>query len=256
MLQLSPLDLPAPGLEVLQVPRAVAPIASHLKALRHRVRFAVRPSPSPMDIFAQTQTIFVRIPKNASSSIIDYLYPDRAGRGIAHYGADFYRRIFPEIYDSYLVFAILREPLSRFASAFSYYRYTSPVVKEREMMERTMGGEGDFSDFLECIVKHEDIANIPIMKWHHFRKQKDYICDEKGRIIVDLLFTVEDMAPGLAVLEKHVGRAGEVPRLNQSKQQDLTDPRLQRISEYYAEDVALWQNVKSAGILEFKGHSH
>lgn len=247
-LQLSPLDRPAPGLEVLRAPPALAPVASRVKALRHRIRFSTGMARSPVHIFASTRTIFIRIPKNASTSIIKHLYPNAASDDIPHYGADFYRTIFPNIYEKYYKFAVLRNPVTRFLSAFSYYKNASTVPAERHLMDVTLSHIKNIADFVDYLNTFDNISDAPIMAWHHFRKQKDYICDRQGRLIVDMLFTVENMAPGISELRSRVPFNGDVPQSNQSPTQEQTGIDLSRIEAYYAEDRDIWNKTLDAGV--------
>lgn len=242
-------QLPAPGLDISKGPLAALPFAKELKILRNKLQFARHPESSPMTLFAPSRTIFVRVPKNASTAILSFLYGDQEGEALPHYGADFYRRLFPKEFADYLSFAVIRNPMERFASAFTYYKESSTVPEERRLMDETLSFIDDFDSFLRWLNEQEDLSQVEIMKWHHFRLQRDYICDPKGTPIVDLLFTVENMTPGLEALQSFTKRSGEVPRKNASRKQPLENLPLERIEAYYAEDTALWNAINEVGAL-------
>ncbi len=235
---------PSPGLETgWNSPFRGVSLASSAKVARTRIDIALNRQTDPMRLFAPSQTIFVRVPKNASNSIMAWLYPGVRPGALAHYGADFYRRVYPREFARYLVFAPLRHPLERFASAFSYYRNTSTIAAERALMDGELAGLRTLEDFVLWLNNQPDWSQIRLLYWHHFRLQRDYICDANGKLIVDLLFPVEDMSEGLRLIGRYAEVGGAMPRLNQSVPQQLGDLPLDRVRAHYAEDIAIWERA-------------
>lgn len=240
---------PTPGIDVSRPGLARLPFIHDIKIARSRLRFARDPQSSPMRLFAPSRTIFVRVPKNASTSIAALLYPDTPTEWLPHYGADFYRRVFPAAFAEYLVFAPLRDPLERFVSAFTYYREKTTVPEERRLMDEELPFIKTLEDFVLWLNDQDDPGATKIMRWDHFRPQRDYICDGAGRVITDLLFPVDDMGPGMELLGRHVGCDPEVPQLNRSRRQGFADLPLDRIRAHYAVDLELWDKLKAARLL-------
>lgn len=205
----------------------------------------IDPDASPLSLFSQHKAIFVRVPKNASSSLMQFLYPGADNLSLPHFGADYYRRVFPKHFERYLVFSPLRNPIERFASAFSYYKHVSTVPAERRMMDCDLSFIKTFDDFVCWLNDLEALEDAEIMNWLHFRRQRDYICNASGEMIVDMLFPVEDMKPGLSLLGEFLGTTSEITHLNSSGKPQLDHLQLDRIEQHYKEDRELWEIVHS-----------
>ncbi len=234
--------MPAAGLQIsrLSLPK---PLAETVQVGRHRIRHALAPGRSPMRLFEQTCLIFVRVPKNASNSLMSVLYPGVAPATLPHYSAEYYRRVFPRAFRVMPSFAPLRHPLDRFASAFTYYRFTSQKPEERQLMDNDLPFLKTLEDFVHWLNDQPDLSAVRILRWHHFHRQTAYICDARGRVIVDLLFPVEEMGPGLQALSGVLGRVPEVGRLNMSRAHGSDGLPMGRIRTYYQDDIALWEIV-------------
>jgi hypothetical protein len=247
---LAPPSRPAAGLDASRpAPLAALPLAARLKAWKARAEFAAGRRASPLPLFEATGTVFVRVPKNASNALMRYLYPP--GAELPHYGADFYRRVLPDAFARHLVFAPVRHPIERFASAFAYLKEVSRWPQNRRLMDETYGFIDSFADFVAWLNDQPDLEAVEIMRWHHFRPQKEFLCDPAGRVIVDLAFPVEDTGPGLAVLARQAGRSGDLPVANASRKPDLAGLDLGRIAAHYADDLRLWQAVSAARAAAF-----
>ncbi|MEM6938798.1 MAG: sulfotransferase family 2 domain-containing protein [Pseudomonadota bacterium] len=238
-LRCRPSPLPTAGLQVSRV-RLPKGIAEPLQVAKNQLTFLMKPQESPMRIFQESQVIFVRVPKNASNSIMATLYPGLPPARLPHYSADFYARVFPRAFRSMRSFALLRHPMDRFASAFTYYRHTSTKPAERRLMDEELPFLKTLLDFVHWLNDQPDLSQTKILRWHHFHPQSAYVTDARGRIIVDLLFPVEKMGVGLQVLGRLFGRVPELERLNESKRHHHGGLPLQRIITYYADDLRLW----------------
>lgn len=237
--------LPSPGLEVCGRIAKRIPFNRSLKKLA--VRHRLEPGASKMmDFFRQKRVIFVRVPKNASTSLCQYIYQDRPKSfWPGHLSAECYRVADPAFYDEAVIFAPLRNPIDRFRSAFNYYK-RSPFPSERAILERTLGQDASFETFLEHLDRIDQIERLTIMRWHHFRRQADFITDKTGKVIVDILFPIEDLDPALELISDllHIS-GGKITHRNASQNfADRTEIPAS-ISDYYAHDFNLWQQVYS-----------
>ncbi len=246
--QFSPSPLPSAGLQIsrLSLPK---PIAETLQVTKNRLHFAFCPNRSPMRLFDQSRLIFVRVPKNASNSIMSFLYPGVPASALPHYSAEYFRRVFPRQFRQYHSFAPLRDPLDRFASAFTYYRHTSTKPEERQLMDNELPILKTLEDFVLWLNDQPDLSRVRILRWHHFHRQTSYVCDARGRVSVDMLFPVEDMAKALSQIGQLVGRTPEVGRLNVSKPHRIDGLPMDRLRAYYTDDIALWQAVFDAKLV-------
>lgn len=243
-----PRNLPA-GLDMSRHTGLPGPVTREVKVIQHRLRHAIWPKTNPMIAFGQTRTIFVRIPKNASNSILAQLYPQVTPAALPHYSADYYRRVVPRAFRAALVFAPIRHPLERFASAFTYYREVSTTPQERQLMDHELPFLKTLQDFTHWLDDQPDLTRVPILNWHHFHQQTAYVCAPDGRVITDLMFPVEDMAQGLSRLAAHTGQTAITPHLNPSPSHPLDGLPLDRIAAHYADDLALWDQVYAARAL-------
>ncbi|MGB3625092.1 MAG: sulfotransferase family 2 domain-containing protein [Henriciella sp.] len=242
-------EAPAPGLEVHHpLARRPAGLMREAKVAVQRLKYQLRPDMSPLKVFSPHRAMFVRLPKNASTSLMDFLYPDVPASFLPHFGADYYRRVFPNHFTQYLVFASLRNPLERFASAFSYYKNFSTVPEERKMMDEDLSFIKTMEDFLYWLNDHERLENAEVMNWLHFRRQRDYICDTSGNMIVDMMFPIEDMQPGLKVLGRFTGVERRITRRHASAKTKVGRLPLDRVRDHYGEDTALWNLVHTSKI--------
>lgn len=234
---------PSPGLEVGHNFAKHIPGARALKVKLIQKRWGQK-TPTYLRRCKERKAIFVRTPKNASTSLCKFIFPDLTEPDWPpHYSADCYRALVPDLYASATVIAPMREPIARLMSAFNWYRHSSPVAEERHMLQSAIGGDGTFDDFLKYLADAPDLDALKIMQWHHFRRQTDFITARDGRIIVDYLFPVEDMRPGLRKLQKLFGTSGEITRQHVSggsnEQPDIPD----NVLAYCADDRKLWKRA-------------
>jgi hypothetical protein len=94
-----------------------------------------------------------------------------------------------------------------------------------------------------------EIESVPIMRWHHFRKQTDFICSVRGDIIVDILFPVENMRDGLEVIGKYMARKLNVPYDNASGRDKQNNDFPDSVVSYFKEDLQLWNAVYELGVI-------
>jgi len=231
-----------PGLEVNNKYLKRIPYSQNVKILKTKLKFKLHAQDNPIAHFSKAETIFVRIPKNASSSLFQLLFPETKYE-LPHYSAEFYKTLFPDYYQKWLVFAPLRNPLDRIASAFTYYRSYTKVPAEKKLMEEKYSFLKTFEDFVHWFNDVEHIEEQEMMRWSHFRKQTDYICDANNNVIVDLLFPVEDMERGLELLHKRYHFTEEVPHKNKSAPQKYDKLPVKAIERYFSEDFKIWNQA-------------
>lgn len=235
---------PSPGLEVSSSGMASRlPFANSLKKFWIRLRYAKDPNNDGVGAFRDSGTMFIRVPKNATSSVCDLLYTGVEFEHLpGHQSAEFFRFAVPKLFAKSLVCASIRDPRERFYSAFNYYRHSTKVPAERQLMDEELSFIQTMDDFISYLNGQPDLAATKIMRWHHFRRQVDFITDAKGRVIVDLLFPVEDSHDAIALLKKHSGFAGELERKNTSRG-DRSGEWPDFLANYYRSDQSLWEQV-------------
>lgn len=123
-----------------------------------------------MIISDKYQFVFVHIPKNAGTSLTEFikLIDPKAKNISGHQTANFIKSEYPQ-YQNYLFFCVLRHPLQRAISLYYHAKKFGPLYLSNDAKQL------NFNQFMEknC----EDV---------HF-KNKHWICDENDQILVDYI---------------------------------------------------------------------
>lgn len=184
--------------------------------------------------------MFVHVPKNAGMAVSQALY----GMQVKHASARYLAVHAPQAWHDLPSFAVVRDPVARFMSAYRYARAgggadnrVSPVFADRYR---------DFDD-IEAALDHVERAPSPFQVDHIFRPQCWYLTDRQGRIDVDHLVTIDR----ITALLDHLAITPVKPleRVNQSTGSDiaLTATQGERIRRLYADDAVLFARVDASG---------
>lgn len=185
----------------------------------------------------QCGLLFIHIPKNAGTSISRTLYDLEIGHETIRY---FHNRMWNM--RQYPSFAILRDPLQRFLSAYRYARMGGS--SDRRV---TAGFRQQYMNF-RCIddaLDHIGEARRPYDIDHIFRKQKWYLTDRNGRVAVDHLFMMEDMDRIRQFMKKYT--PNYIPHANRTQDDlpPLNVDQIYRIRKIYEEDYDLISQVRA-----------
>jgi hypothetical protein len=189
---------------------------------------------------AQTGLLFVHVPKAAGMSISAALYGAQTG----HSSIRLLRRIASGRLAQLPSFAVLRDPIKRFLSA---YRYARSGGADDEVAEPFRALYRDFRSVDEAL-DHVEQAADPYQIDHIFRPQHWYITDRAGCIAVDRLVRYEDinrlslLVPGFpAAPIKHINRSRRIEVM-------LSDGQMRRLQRLYAPDFAAWRTISTGEI--------
>lgn len=174
--------------------------------------------------------LFVHVPKCAGMAVSEALY----GSQIKHGTVRWYRRYAPHL-DDLPSFAVLRDPVERFVSAWRYARTGgSPDNRvSAPFRDRYMGLRS-----LDHAIDHVEQATSVYRIDHIFRPQHWYVTDANGAVDVDLLFELGD--PALERFIRTRTRRG-LPRVNRSRapRPRVTSMQEERIRWLYRADALL-----------------
>ena len=182
--------------------------------------------------------LFIHIPKNAGMSVNSILY----GEQIFHPTIRYYCRVAPDIVRDLPSFAIWRDPVERFVSAYCYAKAgggpTSRV--SRAFRDRYMA----FEDFDAALTHVETTPSLYDLD-HIFRPQFWYVANMSGRIAVDQICLIDDL--DRAAEQAALPGLREIARINPSSPPEFmpTDEQLHRLRMFYAIDFAIYDALRS-----------
>ncbi|EJL22656.1 sulfotransferase family 2 domain-containing protein [Novosphingobium sp. AP12] len=180
----------------------------------------------------QNGVLFIHVPKNAGTSVCDRLY----GEQIKHETVRYYAMVAPDVLDL-PSFAIVRDPVARFLSAYRYARSDGTrdraVARPFNARYRAFACVDDAIDHLATARSLFDIDHI-------FRPQSWYLTDARGECRIDTLVPYE--ALGLLGDITGLSELGALPRLNRcgGAMPPALDPSQEAfVRDFYGSDFAL-----------------
>jgi len=183
------------------------------------------------------KTIFVHVPKAAGTSIENHLRQTDKDVVGGHTTALAYRRKYPEEFASYFKFAVVRDPVDRFVSAYSYLKQ----MKVHAALNNQIVHDSESMDHFAQKVKESPgiLGNIV-----HLLPQHQFVCDQKGEILVDTVFRFENLEDAWPEICNRVGiPPAPLAKLNPSRRaakQEATDEVLSLVRSAYARDFEIF----------------
>ncbi len=187
------------------------------------------------DIFHETQSILVHVPKCAGTSIGDAFYEGGAG---GHQTARWYQERFPEEYEQYFTYAFIRNPWDRLASAWFYLRNRTGHKKDGGWAD-LLNQYGDFNTFVAEWLWPENVV-----RHYVFAPQYLFICDKFGTVSLDYVGQLETLSRDFQYVARRLNSNATLPKLNQSKNRDYralyNDKSVEQVAEVYKHDLQLF----------------
>jgi len=194
------------------------------------------------------ELIHIHIPKNAGMSIWEVVdLPSGVPQDVTHRVAYGWRRYLgAERYDAAYSFAVVRHPLDRLLSAWSYLRNAQPCRCRRE--DRLVTPEAQqarewvqqWSTFEQFVL---EVPESALEERTHFGPQWHYLYDPFLRLMVTRLLRFEHLAEDWKELCEEIGVDVELPSVNTSThppwQESYTQPMLDRAGDLYRRDFRL-----------------
>lgn len=182
--------------------------------------------------FHALKTIFIHIPKSAGTSLGEAMF--NTGR-TGHFEWYYYKAENPKAFETYYKFCFVREPVSRFLSAYSYL-----INGGKDDYDAAMGSDvakyGGVNEFIEFGLKRDRWSRL-----RHFRPQSLLVCDAEGKIMVDFVGRFERFDEDCQVVAKQLDFEFTPEKVNVTKKKktsagELTDRSLAVLYEIYRSD--------------------
>jgi hypothetical protein len=186
--------------------------------------------------YRKAGVVFIHIPRAAGSSVAAAVLGRRAG----HFSVREVRREMGYVeFDSHFSFSVTRNPYGRLVSAFLYARQgggSHGGVMPNEAYRSS--AFSSFSRFVREWLVHQNICTLDYV----FRPQWMFL-EHEGRLGVDYVGKVEDLAEVEKTLSHKLGRPVCIGRINQTSRSGLDlyydDGLREIVAMLYAKDFSL-----------------
>jgi chondroitin 4-sulfotransferase 11 len=187
------------------------------------------------------RTIFIHIPKNAGTSILQAL---GMPMGYGHRPWQDYKMVWPRRWYFYFKFAVVRNPWDRVVSNYLYAR-TARSVYHSSNGAAPFGTHPDYETLRDASFQR-CVELIPTLKHHGWVPQSYWICGPRGKIMMNYLCRYERLAQDFAHVCRKLRIKRELPLLNASENktkswQDFYDEKTAAaVRRLYAADIDIF----------------
>nr|WP_294914394.1 sulfotransferase family 2 domain-containing protein [uncultured Neokomagataea sp.] len=184
-----------------------------------------------LETILKSGVLFIHVPKNGGTSVCDQLY----GGLMMHESIRYYQHVAPDMVRILPSFAIWRDPVERFVSAWSFARRGGT---KRVLMHPSVNAHYRTLHTLDDAIALVENTSSPYALDHIFRPQHWYLCNRQGKLAVSKLFSMAEINN----LPQHIPQLKKcsIPHLNKNAHTlQVTQEQTHRIRALYAKDEAL-----------------
>lgn len=226
-----------------QLYESILPYETRLRLykLRHqddyeKLRTAVYPSEKgdfSLKPYDEHKCIFVHITKSAGTSVAKCMF----GYLPYHYTAIDYRVIYGnKTFDDYFKFAFVRNPWDRIYSAYRYLNAGGWNEEDKTWAKDNLRDFKNFNDFVRRWLNSDNILTHV-----HFLPQHHFICDGRGKLLIDQLAYFETLEEDFNLIADRLGINARLSHHNASpvaSYLDIYDSESRDIvADVYAKDI-------------------
>jgi len=187
--------------------------------------------------YTRTGIAFIHIPKNAGTSVEFALY----GQKLGHRTWREIKALAPGQFNDWEKWAVVREPIDRFLSAYDYLAGGGRNAWDAEFSRRFMQGK----TIDEFILGFPHVA----LRWFHFRPQADYLLSN-GKLMVDRVVTLKNLAD----LPVEIGHLNKTEIKKGRPRSQLHEESREAVLSIYSDDARLYNSIEN-GIIHPKLNS-
>lgn len=200
------------------------------------LRIGVKRLDPYIELNHELEAIFVHIPKVAGISVTKTIF----GQNVNHRSAREYQLFNPKAFKRYYSFTFVRNPWDRFVSAFEFLSHGGRNKKDKIWAEQYIAGLS-FDSFMEKIAT-DSAYKKSIMHWQHFRPQVEYVCNQKGKVLVDFVGRFESLEKDFQVVCNTLGLEKTLPHLNKTRerasyQSYFSEEQKRIVGDMYQQDI-------------------
>ena len=178
--------------------------------------------------------IFFHIPKTAGISIRNALWGPRIA---PHISALAIKETNPGDFRRCFTFAFVRNPWSRFVSAYEYLKKGGNPKWDASATARV----NKYKSAKELL-----LSNDKVLDWVHLKPQWHWICNHDGKILVDFIGRTEQIKEGLEFIADKTGvQPRELKKLNVNPHRHYSEyfdeEALSVFNEKYSVDINMFQ---------------
>jgi chondroitin 4-sulfotransferase 11 len=196
------------------------------------------------DIELKNGVIFVHIPKCAGNAVMKSLF-DTKGQG--HNTLKQYYMFDRAKFEKSYIFSVMREPVARFESAFTYLMAGGMGLYDLEFRDKVLSKFSDINTFVENLKFDKDLK-ITVLEWTHFKPQVTFLELNNTYEMLDRIILQESLSDGIQLVCKDLGiDLVDLKKINVTpvKKSELTDQNKEFVRLLYSEDVELYEKLSS-----------
>ena len=191
-----------------------------------------------LNAFYKSKTIFIHIPKTAGVSLLKAIYGDVTLEGHRSF---YFNSIALNIKgEKYFSFTFVRNPFDRLYSTYMFLKKGGMNHHDRLAFETHLSKFKDFKDFVL-----NGLDNKLIFQVTHLIPQHDYLCDERGRILVDFIGRFEKLEDDINLLSKELKKDIRLNHHNYSNKKDYrevyTKEMIEKVYQIYQKDIDIFE---------------
>ena len=195
-----------------------------------------------MPISVEKKLIFVHVPKNAGTAITNSVESKFRDQG--HHTAIYYKNQYAKEWETFLKFAVIRNPWDRVVSNYEYARM--PVSYWHSADEsRPYAAHFDYHtlkdvSFEECV--NMLYKNRDSLRHQGWGTQKYWVCDTEGNLLIDKFFLHDKLDDDLDFnrLIPDLEKVNQSNRKSSNYKDYYTQDLIDKVGEIYKEDIKLF----------------